>query len=390
MYFPCEVKGFFMENGLTLSKYMYETFAIGATNQLPISSVCNAKCLFCSNNMNPFPILREGFRPLKDVKKGIAVLDPNNTAEIRVGDSLPGRISEGEALLHPDLFEILKLIREKAPNRVIQMNTNGTVLTQDFVEKLVPFKPIKFTISYHSDKQENWSKVFSLNKEKYSIARNSFFLLKSKEFIVEAAMVPLPTLFGYDDIENTIKNLRCYTNHVIIYAPGFSKLASPKLAKILDVDYEELSEFLTKMRKKYKFSLDFTSDPLKPINFFPFDFMVRSFNNKFKNVLWLFSEAAYDRAKKILDGYNPYIPNSHYGVVVQNKTYAGNINVAGLLMVKDFDKAINKALKDLAKQDIKIDLLVLPRVAFDRYGDDLMEDNYSILSEKYNIPVWVG
>jgi len=87
-----------MNDALTLSKYMYETIAIGAGNQLPISSVCNAKCIFCSNNMNPFPIYREGFRSLKDVKKGIALLDANNSVEIRIGDSLPGRISEGEAL----------------------------------------------------------------------------------------------------------------------------------------------------------------------------------------------------------------------------------------------------------------------------------------------------
>lgn len=109
---------------MTLSKFMYETVAIGATNQLPISSVCNARCMFCSNEMNPFKIHRVGFRPLDDVKKGIALLDPNSLAEIRPGDSLPGRISEGEALLHPELMAILSLIREKTPNNVIQINTD--------------------------------------------------------------------------------------------------------------------------------------------------------------------------------------------------------------------------------------------------------------------------
>ncbi len=56
-----------MSDALILSKYMYETVAGGFTNQLPVSSVCSAKCIFCSNHMNPFPIYREGFRALDDI-----------------------------------------------------------------------------------------------------------------------------------------------------------------------------------------------------------------------------------------------------------------------------------------------------------------------------------
>ena len=59
--------------------------------------------------MNPFPIARLGFRPLDDIKKGIALLDQNPAGEVRIGDSLPGRISEGEALLHLELGEKLKV-----------------------------------------------------------------------------------------------------------------------------------------------------------------------------------------------------------------------------------------------------------------------------------------
>lgn len=374
---------------MTLSKFMYETVAIGTTNQLPISSVCNARCIFCSNEMNPFTIHRIGFRPIDDVKKGIALLDANS-AEIRIGDSLPGRISEGEALLHPEIMIILKLIREKSPNSVIQINTNGTMLTKEFIEALVPFKPMKFTISYHSDNPEHWCKIFRLEKNKYDIARNSFFLLKKNEFIVDATLVPLPALVGYDDIENTIKNLRCYASYISIYAPGFSRLITPELKKLMAVDYPQLSKFLTAMRKKYKLFLNFFTDPLKPVEFYPHAFMSRSFESKFKNVLWLLSEAAYKRNKKILESYSAHVPNNHYAFRVTNRTYGGNICVAGLLMTSDFDKAISKALKDLEKKNIKPDLLVLPCVAFDRYGDDLKGENYSSLTEKYKIPVWVG
>ena len=214
---------------------MYETIAAATTNQLPISSVCNAQCFFCSNNMNPFPIYREGFRPLEDIKKGIALLDGNN--EIRMGDSLPGRISEGEALLHPEIFTVLKLVRDKFPHTSIQISTNGILLTKDFIEKLIPYKPLKFTISYHSDNPEFWCKIFSQKEDSFKTARASFFHLLKNGFAIEGALVPLPILVGYDDIENTIKNLRMFTKQVLVYLPGCSYKVPPAQKKILDIDF---------------------------------------------------------------------------------------------------------------------------------------------------------
>jgi hypothetical protein len=378
-----------MGDALTLSKYMYETIATGSSNQLPVSSVCSAKCIFCSNHMNPFPIYREGFRPLDDIKKGIALLDAN-AQEIRIGDSLPGRISEGEALLHPEILTILKLVREKSTQSVIQVNTNGSMLTTAFIESLEQFKPMRFTISYHSDNPEHWCAIFNLDMEKYKIARYCFFQLRQREFDVQAVIVPLPNLVGYEDLENTIKNLQCYTNHIIVYPPGYSKMAGPELKKTLEFDPGELSLFLSKMRKRYKINLNNMSDPLMPLRFFPHNFMLRAYNSKYNNVLWMFSSAAYGRAKKILRQYEPSVPNHHYGVNVENLTYGGNISAAGLLMVSDFDKTLGKALKKFSKKDVKIDLVILPKIAFDRYGDDLTTHNYSELKEKYGLPVWLG
>jgi len=318
------------------------------------------------------------------------MLSPAGNVEVRLGDSLPGRVSEGEALLHPDILTILKLVRKKFPSNVIQANTNGTMLTKEFIEKLEEFNPMKLTISYHSDNSENWQKIFNLGEEHYRIARSSFLQLRMKKFFVEATIVPLPALVGYDDLEKTFDALRCFTQHVLIYAPGYSKLASESLKGILNVDYKELSEFFVKMRKKYKVAINFFSDPVSPINFYPFQYMQDSFNKKFKSVLWLLSEAAYERNKGVIDNYGPYIPNNHYAVKVKNYTYGGNINAAGLLLLDDFDRSIEKELKRLKEKNIKVDLLVIPKVAFDRFGDDLTGKNYSVLEEKYGLPLWLG
>jgi hypothetical protein len=162
------------------------------------------------------------------------------------------------------------------------------------------------------------------------------------------------------------------------------------MKKLLNVDLLELSSFFSKMRKIYRVDLDVKPDLMKPLNFDPYNFMVNSYGKKFRNVLWLFSEAAHEKAKRILYDYLPFAPNNHYAVKVKNFTYEGNIVCAGLLMVQDFRKALRKEIDKFSEQDTNIDLLVLPKAAFDRFGDDLTGENYSKLSDEFDIPVWLG
>ncbi|MFC2062013.1 radical SAM protein [Elusimicrobiota bacterium] len=375
-------------NKFTLDKFMYETQAGGYKNQLPISSVCNAKCIFCSNKMNPFPIYSGKFRSLADIRKGINLLDPNS-AEIRLGDSLPGRISEGEALLHPDIIKIFELIREKAPASVIQITTNGVLLSKNFIDKIIPFKPLKFTIAYHSDNPENWCKILNLGKKEYEIAHSAFLYLIKNKFIIEGALVPLPELLGYSDIENTIRYFKLFTKKIIAWPPGYSFKAPVKIGNMLNTDYKELSNFFIKMRKKYKMHIDFLGDPLRPVKFFPDEVMLNAFDLGFKNIVWLISEAAFKKAGSIINNYDPFVPNNNFPVCVKNYTYKGNINCAGLLMVQDFRKALKKVVKKLKNDNISIDLIILPAVAFDKYGNDLTGENYFLLNDEFNIPVWV-
>lgn len=267
------------------------------------------------------------------------------------------------------------------------MNTNGTILTKNLIEKLIPYKPLKFTISYHSDNPKYWCRIFNLKQDKYKIARDAFVHLLKEGFIIEGAMVPLPNLVGYSDIENTIKNFKLFTKNVIVYAPGYSFKASKALKRILATDFSVLSRFFIKMRKKYRMNLLLQPELLGPLEFYPYPIMHETYTNKFLNVLWLFSEAAYGRAKIILKKFNQFVPNEHYAYMVKNYTYRGNIICSGLLMVSDYRKAIKEAFREFKK--IKMDLLILGASAFDRFGDDLMGKNYSQLVEEFKVPVWL-
>ena len=121
-------------------------------NQLPISAVCNSRCIFCSNDLNPFPVARGLFRDVEDVKLQLALMDEHYREPIRLSDSLPGRIAEGEAFLHPQFFEILRLIRRKFPTNLLCFTTNGSMLDEAFVNELSRYRPIEITLSMHSTK----------------------------------------------------------------------------------------------------------------------------------------------------------------------------------------------------------------------------------------------
>ena len=375
-----------IEKQMNVSKYMYETMAAPGSagymaNQLPISSVCDAQCFFCSNEMNPFEILREKFRDMDDIKRGIAVLDPNAPV-INIGDSLPGRISEGEALVHPKIFEVLGLIRRKCSNSTIQVTTNATKFTEDFLRQLVPFLPMKFTISYQSHDETNWCKIFDSPERKFKVAEGSWPLLQKYGFQVEANMTPMPSMVGYGDIENTIKFLSNYTRYIYIFAPGYSQLVPLEIKNMLVYDKKEMSDFFIDMRRKYHVEIDWPLDPAKPLEFIPYRAMLDTYYQNFNHVLWLFSEAAHARGERVIEEYLPLVPNEHYAMEVKNRTYGGNIEAAGLLQVADFDKAIENALKQVPD----IDLLLLPQAPFDRFGNDLTMGHHDTLFDKYEIP----
>ena len=134
---------------------------------------------------------------------------------------------------------------------------------------------------------------------------------------------------------------------------------------------------------------------IKPINlggfhsnFMPANIMRDLVWKGWKNPLWLFSEAAWIRgAGKVVEDATPYFPNEHSTLCVKNTTYGGTITTAGLLMVDDYDKAIEKAFNEDFYLRHEIDCFVLPGLQFNRFGQDMLGKNYTLLQDKYGINV---
>ena len=193
-------------DAFTFSPFILEWFASDRPiNQLPISAVCNAHCLFCSNNLNPFTVVSGFFRDLEDIKLQICAMQANDDP-IRLSDSLPGRIAEGEAFLHPRFFEILDLVRRKFVYNTLCFTTNACMLEAAFLKKLAPYRPIEITVSLHSTQPKLWARIFGKKEKDAITALAALPLITEYGMELIGTIVPLPRLCGWNNLEQTYEH----------------------------------------------------------------------------------------------------------------------------------------------------------------------------------------
>jgi uncharacterized Fe-S cluster-containing radical SAM superfamily protein len=361
------------------SDYFFENIAVKNTNQLQITSICNANCIFCSNDQNPFDIKRCGFRPLEEIEKVIWSMH-NVEGPIMLNESLPGRLSEGEAFLHPAFFQILKAIRTKF-NNVIKITTNGSLLTPDFISQLKEYNPLEISISIPTINKTYWKESFNLNDDHYTTALHSFVSLTNNNIRVLANVVPMPSWLGWEDLEKTFAFLSINVKHIIIYAPGYTKRS--KVVDKLVYDKLELSLFLENMSRKYSFTYSWVLDPRNVLSI-NYDLIINNiwfvYNKQYRNILWLTSTAARDRFETLLKGLSVGIPVNNVVLEVKNITYGGNIECVGLWTIQDLDGA----LVDYLNNHPTPNQIFIPGGFLDRYGFDLCGDNILDLIKKYD------
>ncbi|MCK5578455.1 MAG: DUF512 domain-containing protein [Planctomycetes bacterium] len=367
------------------SIFLKEYSVSKAKQAMPISARCNLRCIFCSNYNNPFRIYQGTFRDIADIKLNLPMLQLPQ-ATINLSDSLPGRIAEGEALLHPKIFEILDLIRNQFGLGVtIQLATNGTTLTEETVRQLAAYKPVKInTLSLNSTNLKNWQRLTGGNQRLGKIAINAPRLLKKYFINFEGSLVACPELTGWNDIEKTIKYyVDNNAREIIVWHPGYSKLIPAKKRYQIRCSFEQLSRFVIRLRKKYRKSICVLPDLRKPHDLNIHGIMESTESLGKTNILWLVSAAAHKMISTEVKKFMPYVWNRHWVVPVKNQTYGGNIIVAGLLTVPDFVKAGKKFLMSHPK----IDLILIPDDPFDAAGRDLTYIPYHQIEEKLRCPV---
>jgi len=196
-------------------------------NILPIPSVCNVRCVFCSHRQNPPGIESYFLPPLGwgDLEELVDFLSPER--KVVIGESTT-RIMEGEPFTHPRIIDLLKMIRGKLPEVSIQITTNGTLLTRKIIKELKAMAPLEVVISLNSACTEK--REILMGRHPSAQALEAVKLMAEEGLSFHGSMVPLPWLTGWDDAAKTIDFLdRHQARTIRIFLPGFTRYSPEEM-----------------------------------------------------------------------------------------------------------------------------------------------------------------
>lgn len=361
-------------------------------NQLPISAVCSLNCIFCSNDQNPFAIERNIFRDLEDIKHQLSLM-PVHDVPIRMSDSLPGRISEGEAFLHPRFFEILDVVRRKYPFNCLCFTTNASMIDEPFVRHLAKYRPLEINVSMHCLELSSWATIMGKSEREAIRAISSLALLRDNRITLDGTIVTTPRICGWKAIEETYSNFIAHgAREMTLYWPGHTVQTPSEVVDQISVPLEEFTDFGYRMRAKFDVPVSILPDMRKCLPVAVDTIMSHTLHGNPRNgwashseVLWLTSEAVADRIRGMVGDHAAEFSNTHRVFPVPNRTYGGNIIVSGLLMVDDFLDAGKEALRRWPHTD----LVLIPDRPFDGLKRDLLMTPAHRLEDGLERTVWL-
>lgn len=202
-------------------------FSAQQANILPLTSACNVNCIFCSNRQNPAGVEVYTIAPQKidDIKECLQFMDESRP--VVIGESAT-RICEGEPFTHPNIKDILRLVRRRLPNALIQITTNGSLLDENMVSFLSGLGNV---IVYLSLNSSNPGVRRTLMRDKLAEqAVRCVNLLNQVDIEFHGSIVAMPHIYGYEDLEESIRYLaREGARTVRVFIPGYTRLAPDTL-----------------------------------------------------------------------------------------------------------------------------------------------------------------
>ena len=210
---PVSVDGFRLRN-LDDWRTVHETSL--QQNLGSLSTACNCKCAFCYEDGNP--------QGLFEKQPRFVGMDEARTRLRYLHDGRGlFRESKGffEPLANPDFLALVELIREHEPDQVIDVTTNGALLTPEMITRLAELRPVYVNLSLISaDPQMRQSLMGDPRAES---AIRAIALLRESEIPFMGTLVPWPKQ-GLDDITRTIEYLDSHDARLIrISMPGLTR-----------------------------------------------------------------------------------------------------------------------------------------------------------------------
>ena len=427
---------------------------------LPITSVCNMACQFCSHRNNPpgLDVYRLGHLGLDLIKELLQYLAPEEP--VISGESAT-RVIGGDPMTHPDFIQIIELLRKTFPRKEIRLTTNGSYLNGEMLNFLAAMKPLELNISLNCSSPAE--RVFLMADSRPEEVFSGLKLLAKTDLSFHGSIVAMPHLLGWESLGRSIELLSYYGARTIrVFLPGFTRYSSPRLQFPVREIYGQIRSFLEKyedlgtpilleppeindLQARVKGIIPGSPAAASPLEkgalitavngdkprtrveafqlilaaanphlqyqqggrkgeiilekkageasglIFDYDLdpavldqVTRLLlNNTGKNLALLTSVAAAGIMGAFLEDFNasygPGLPAKEIDLlVVENRFFGGSIIAAGLLTISDIISKVKESAR-------AYDILVLPGIIFDIFGNDLTGRNYREIEEALGV-----
>jgi MoaA/NifB/PqqE/SkfB family radical SAM enzyme len=212
-------------------------------NILTLTTSCAAACVFCSHHQNPKEVEAYYINKLskEEAENLVAFLDGNS--KITIGESAT-RICEGEPFAFEYLMHILRLIREKYPNVIIQITTSGINIDEAILKELKAIQKIELNISLNSCNEEGRKKLYGGKAHMQGVA--AIEMLKKYGIKFNGSIVAMPHVVGWEDLRQTIAYLSNQGADTIrVFMPGYTKYTKIALPEdSINQDLEKMAKAL--------------------------------------------------------------------------------------------------------------------------------------------------
>ncbi len=225
-------------------------------NILPITSICNLNCIFCSHRGNPpeLEVYHTGHIKFAVIKEVASYLDSEQ--KIVIGESTT-KICEGEPLLHPKFKQIIEFLRLKFPQSKLKITTNATLLNSEIIEFLAANQPVELNLSLNSSTAKGRKKLMGDNNFK----QKAISLLKQYKLKFHGSIVAMPWIVGEKDLLDTILFLsKQNALSIRVFIPGYTKL-SPAEIRYSTKEVNKIKKIIKKIKKEHQIAI--TLEPIK-------------------------------------------------------------------------------------------------------------------------------
>ncbi|MEW6723876.1 MAG: radical SAM protein [Bacillota bacterium] len=198
-----------------------------AAGVLPVTSVCNIRCAFCSNYQNPpgTRTYRLGYRPVAEIEAALEGMV--HCDQIVIGEAAT-RIDEGEPFAHPEIRAILRLVRQRFPEKPLVLTTNGLLVTEADLDLLSGLHPLEINLSLNSADPAVRQRLLGDTRPDW--VPTLVGRLAEAGLAFHGSLVAVPHLTGWSDTEETILFLaEGGAETVRVFLPGYTRLAPPGL-----------------------------------------------------------------------------------------------------------------------------------------------------------------